>query len=202
MLGRAEVDEVSGALVQRSQGSCEIRRFCSSSSSPGVRLRRFRGTGANNKLRSGAVTCESLCTFLLRSYALPARERSACPQAQLRPCPRAPLRPCPLALPASSLRPACALPARTPPALTRTLPAPCPPALMCAAATVTYAAATAACAAAVTYTAATAACTAAAAKRAAATACAAAAAKHCCYCCCYMRYSSCALPCRAPTRQR
>ncbi|CAI7863398.1 unnamed protein product [Closterium sp. NIES-53] len=83
---------------------------------------------------------KSLGTFLLRSYALPARERSASPQA--------PPRPCPQALPVSSLCTACALPARTPPALTRTLQAPCPSALMCVAAAVTYVGATAGCAAA------------------------------------------------------
>ncbi|CAI7827056.1 unnamed protein product [Closterium sp. NIES-54] len=102
--------------------------------------------------------------------ALPAREpaplpaRSACPQAPLCPCPRAPLRPCPLALPASSLRSACALPARTP-------RAPCAhPACALpvhAAAAVTYAAATAAAAKCAAATAAAARAATAAAARAA-----------------------------------
>ncbi|CAI7801310.1 unnamed protein product [Closterium sp. NIES-54] len=113
-----------------------------------------------------ALPCpQSRC---LLPSALPAHERSACPQA--------PLRPCPLALPASSLRPACALPARTSPALTRTLPAPCPTALMrAAAAAVTYAAATAACAA-------------------------TAATKRCCCCCCCMRCCEPRCPALQPAR--
>ncbi|CAI7859700.1 unnamed protein product [Closterium sp. NIES-54] len=104
----------------------------------------------------------------------PARNRAACCLAHCPPAIALPAhkRHC---APASSLRLACTLPARTPPTLTRTLPAPCPSALMRAAAVVTYAAATAACAAAT------------AAKRAAA--------GHCCQTRCYRLSCCCRLRC-------